>query len=191
MELWRKSVRLDPTYTQGLAFMSVGHNWRGNYDSAAFWADSAVAVESNYMLGRAVTGHAAIERGDFARAESAFEAARRLATDEEVTNMMAGWALVLARSGRRSEAGGLLRELDTLAAQQRPLSLHTAVFVAHAYAALGDTAQALGWIRRYQPVKDRHFQLHLRCDAPLIPMRSVAGFQALLVIPAPAGTAGC
>lgn len=171
--------------------MSVGHNWRGNYDSAAFWADSAVAVESNYMLGRAVTGHAAIERGDYALAESAFEAARRLATDEEVTNMMAGSALVLARSGRRREARALLRELDTLAARQTPLSLHTAVFVAHGHAALGDTAQALGWIRRYQPAKDRHFQLHLRCDAPLIPMRSVAGFRALLVIPAPAGTGGC
>ena len=191
MELWRKSVRLDPTYTQGLAFMSVGHNWRGNYDSAAFWADSAVAVESNYMLGRAVTGHAEIERGNFARAESAFEAARRLATDEEVTNMMAGSALVLARSGRRSEARKLLRELDSLAAKQTPLSLHTAVFVAHGHAALRDTAQALGWIRRYQPVTDRHFQLHLRCDAPLIPMRSVVEYRALLVIPSPAGKAGC
>ena len=105
--------------------------------------------------------------------------------------MMAGSALALARSGRWSEARKLLRELDSLAARQTPLSLHTAVFVAHGHAALGDTAQALGWIRRYQPVKDRHFQLHLRCDAPLIPMRSVAGFSALLLIPAPAGKGGC
>jgi hypothetical protein len=63
--------------------------------------------------------------------------------------------------------------------------------VAHAHGALGDTTGALEWLRRYQPLADRHFQLHLRCDAPFIPMRPVGGFRALLWKPAPEGKAGC
>jgi hypothetical protein len=98
---------------------------------------------------------------------------------------------VLARAGRRSEARALLREVESLAAAQTPLSLHSAVFISHIHSALGDTAGALGWIRRYQPLADRHFQLHLRCDAPFIPMRAVGGFRALLWKPAPEGKAGC
>jgi hypothetical protein len=56
---------------------------------------------------------------------------------------------------------------------------------------MGNTAQALAWIRRHQPLGDRHYQLHLRCDPQLIPLRPVPAFRALLVIPAPDGKAGC
>jgi len=190
MELWRKTVRIDPAYTQGLAFLGIGHSWQGELDSAAFWADSALAIDSNYLLGRMLAGYMAIERGDFQRAEASFESARRLSTETEVTNSLAGTALALARSGRR-EAQTLLRNVDSLAAQQTPLSLHTSVFVAQAHAGLGKTDRALTWLRRYRPERDRHFQLHLRCDPQFIPLRSRPGFRALLVIPAPEGTAGC
>ena len=46
----------DPTYTQGLAFLALGHMWRRQYDSAARWADSAIAVQPNYLLARGVVG---------------------------------------------------------------------------------------------------------------------------------------
>ncbi|HJR34774.1 MAG TPA: protein kinase, partial [Gemmatimonadales bacterium] len=192
MDLWRKTVRLGPAYTQGLVFLGIGHSWRGDYDSAAFWGDSTLAVESNYLLGRTHAGYMAIERGDYQRAEAMFEAARRLATEVEVTNVLAGSALALARSGRRGEARTLLRRVDSsLAAQQTPVTLHTVVFVAQAHAGLGNTTQALGLLQRYRPQGDRHYQLHLRCDPQFIPLRSLPAFRTLLVTPAPAGKAGC
>lgn len=69
--------------------MAFGHYWRWNFDSAAIWADSALRLDPNYLLARSITGTVAVERGDFARAEAAFEAARRLSTDVEVANALA------------------------------------------------------------------------------------------------------
>jgi len=191
VEMWRRSVRVNPRYLQGLAFMGLGHYWQGRLDSAAFWADSSLALESNYLLGRTTAGYVAIERGDHARAEAALDAAIRLSTDVELVNALAGMALAYARAGRRGEARALLRTVDSMALTQQPLNSHTAVYVSHPHIALGDHAQGLAWLQRYRPLGDRHFQLHLRCDPPYVTVRSLPAFRAMLVIPAPAGTAGC
>src|SRR5689334_9242027 len=52
IDYWRRSVQISPRYSQGLAFMGLGHYWRGAYDSADFWADSAVNVDTTYLLAR-------------------------------------------------------------------------------------------------------------------------------------------
>jgi hypothetical protein len=39
-------------YTQGLGFLAQGYYWHKQYDSAAIWADSAIAVDPNYLFGR-------------------------------------------------------------------------------------------------------------------------------------------
>ena len=188
-DAFRRSVRADPRYTQGIAFLTLAHYWHRQYDSAAVWADSAVAVDPNYILGWANVGFVAIERGDYVRGRAAFEAARRLSTNVEVVNAEAGIALAEARAGRTAEARALLRQAEAAAAPYRN-ALHTDVFLAQVHAALGDATQAVDWLRRYEPPEDLHFQLHLRCDVPFDPMAQDPRFGALLPAASPRGR-GC
>ena len=190
LEAWRQGVRLDPAYVQGVAFLALGHYWRWHFDSAAVWADSALRLDPNYLLARFVTGSVAAERGDFARAEGAFEAARRLSTDIEVVNALAGLALVHARAGRRADAELVLQRAESLASGYEPTPLHTAVDIAKVYAVLGSADQTLQVLRRFQPTGDAHLQLHLRCDPPFASIASDQRFRALLLIPRPA-RGGC
>jgi len=57
--------------------------------------------------------------------------------------------------------------------------------MAHAYAALGEKAKALAWLRRYDVRRDQHFQMHLRCDPPFDPLADDPAFRALLTLPRP------
>ncbi|HEU5041542.1 MAG TPA: protein kinase [Gemmatimonadales bacterium] len=185
MSAWRRSVAADPTYTMGLAFLGQGHYWQQRYDSAAHWADSALAVDPTYLLGRTTSGQIAVERGDFPRARAAFEAAQRLSTDIEEINALAGIGLVAARAGARGEARDLLRRADSLTADYVPAPLHTAVYLAHTYAAMGEPDQAVAWLRRFSPAANLHFQLHLRCDPPFEAIAGDSGFRSLLLTPRP------
>jgi tetratricopeptide (TPR) repeat protein len=183
LKAWRRSVRLNPAYTEGVTFLALGHYWRENFDSAAVWADSAVRLDASYLLARMTLGLIAIERGDFVRAEGAFESARRLSSDVELVNSLAGFALVKARSGHEAEAKVILQRAESLAASYDPLPLHTAVNIAQVYAALGETERSVGVLRRYSPARDQHFQFHLRCDPPFAPLIRDQHFRALLVRP--------
>jgi tetratricopeptide (TPR) repeat protein len=189
-DIFRACVHRGPTHTECLAFLALAHYWSRQYDSATVWADSAVAVDPNYLLGRQSSGNIAVERGDFVRAEAAFDAASRIGTDVEYANALAGGALAEARAGRLPEARALLRTADSLGAAYMP-NPHTAVYVAQAHAALGDADQALAWLGRYEPRRDVHFQLHLRCDPPFDPLRNHERFRALLVMPSPSPGQGC
>jgi Tfp pilus assembly protein PilF len=186
-DAWRRCIRMHPAHTECLAFLGQAHYWQRNYDSAAVWADSAIAVDPSYLLGRQVSGNVEVERGNLLRAAAAFEAARRLVTDVELVNGLAGSALVEARAGRNREAKRLLRQADSLARFYIPPQLHTVVYLAQAHAALGEADQANAVLTRFEPRRDLHFQLHLRCDPPLDPLRPDQGFQSLILAPAPAG----
>jgi tetratricopeptide (TPR) repeat protein len=190
IDTFRQCVNRGPGYTQCLAFLALGHYWARQYDSAAAWADSAIAVDPNYLLGRQAAGHIAVERGDFARAIAAFEAASRIGTDVEYANALANGALAQARAGHTREARALLRSADSLGPAYMP-NAHTGVYLAQAHAALGDIDQAMAWLTRYEPRADNHFQLHLRCDPPFDPLRGDARFRALLVTPSPPPGLGC
>jgi hypothetical protein len=133
------------------------------------------------VLARSVAGYVAIERGEYGRGTAAFDAARLLSGDIEVVNALAGSALVDARAGRRQEARAILKEADSLGRAYSPTPLHTAVYVAEAYTGLGDVDRAMGWLARYQPRGDLHFQLHLRCDPAFTPIEQNPGFRALLL----------
>jgi tetratricopeptide (TPR) repeat protein len=189
--LWRRCVSAEPTYTQGLAFLGLGHYWRRQYDSAAVWADSAVAVDPTFILGRSVTGDVAIERGQNDRAVTAFEAVRRLDSGVEVANALAGRAKAEAWAGRLPEARASVRQADSLAEGYSRVPLHTAVYIAHAYAAINERDKALDWLKRYTPRGDVHFQLHLRCDPPFDPIADDPRFKALLTMPRPGRGRGC
>ena len=174
-----------------MAFLALGHYWHHAYDSAAVWADSAIALDPNYLLGHSMAAQIAVERGDFARGAAGCDAARRLSTGVEVVNSLAGLALVEARAGRRPEAGVMIHRADSLVVEYQPAPLHTAVYLAAAYAALGDSDRAVQWLSRYQPQRDLHFQLHLRCDPTFDPIKDDQRFRALLTLPAPPLGRGC
>lgn len=191
MTAWRKAVAVGPTYTEGLSFLALGHYWRRQYDSASRWADSATAIDPAFLFGRQVQGVIAVEQGNFPRGAAAFSATERIGTGIEVVNSLAGEALVAARAGRRSEARALLTRAESLATKFSPTALHTALFMAYPYSALGDADHAIAWLSRYAPSADTHFQLHLRCDPPFDAIANDARFRSLLTIPKPAPPHGC
>jgi len=191
LRAWHRSVSADPSYAEGLAFLALGYYWHRQYDSAAHWVDSALTVEPNYLLAWSAAGGIAIERGDFARGRAAFAAERRLSTDVEVVNALAGGALAEARAGASPEARRMLQRAESLAVGYSPPPLHTAVWISEAYAGLGDASHAIEWLRRYLPLNDLHFQLHLRCDPPFVPIENDPRFRALLLRPRPGGSQGC
>jgi tetratricopeptide (TPR) repeat protein len=191
MTAWRRGVRANPRYKQGLAFLSIAHYWRRSYDSAAVWADSALAVDANDYLARSSAGYAATERGDTVRSAAEFATARRLSNGVELGNALSGLAQGEARAGHRQEARASLRAADSIGATYIPVPLHTAVFVAQAYAELGEADKALAWLDRFQPRRDLHFQLHLRCDPPFDPIAADPRFRALLIQPRPPAGQGC
>jgi tetratricopeptide (TPR) repeat protein/tRNA A-37 threonylcarbamoyl transferase component Bud32 len=183
MENWRRSVAVNPSYTQGLAFLGLAHYWRREYDSAAIWVDSTIAVDPTFLLGRSTAGYIAIAQGDFSRADAAFDAARRIGTGVEDLESLEGSALAEASAGHAEAARALLQQTEDSAAAYVPPPLHTVVYRAHAYAALGDVRRAINWLSRYQPRRDLHFQMHLRCDPPFDPIAREPAFQALLIEP--------
>jgi serine/threonine protein kinase/Tfp pilus assembly protein PilF len=180
VDAWRQGARRSPSYNQGLAFLSLGHFWRKQYDSAAFWADSAIAVDPNYHLARHTLGVIEIERGNFARAIAAMDAARRLTAETEIPAALAGRAIAEAGGGDGARARRTLRVADSLARTYEPPSLHIAVYLAAAYAALGDKSRAVAWLERYPLPRDRHFQLHVQCDPGFAPLARESGFVRIM-----------
>jgi tRNA A-37 threonylcarbamoyl transferase component Bud32/tetratricopeptide (TPR) repeat protein len=178
---WRHSVRVHPTYTQGLTFLSLAHYWLRQYDSAQVYADSVITIDPNYMLDRNAYGYLAVERGDYARALDMFDTQRRLGTGPEVVLAYAGKAFVEARSGDTAGARATQRIIDSLTASYTTVSVHVADDAAKSYAALGDVDGALKWLARYPVPRDLHFQLHLRCEPPLAVLARDARFRALLL----------
>ena len=183
MDNWRRSVAVNPAYTQSLAFMAMAHYWRRQYDSAAKWADSTITVDPTFLLGRSTSGYIAIEQGDFARAGAAFDAAQRIGTGVEDLESLSGMAVVEASAGHSAAARALLKQTEDSAAAYLPPPLHLVVYRAHAYAALGDVGRAVGWLSRYQPRSDLHFQHHLHCDPPFDPIANDSRFRALWIGP--------
>lgn len=183
IDAFRAGVRRSPSYNQGLAFLALGHFWRKQYDSAALWVDSAIAVDPSYHLARHTLGIIEVERGNFARAIASLESARRITTEAEVPIAIAGRAMAEARGGDRERAAATLRVADSLARTFNPTPLHIAVYVSQGFAALGDVSRAVYWLQRYPVHDDRHFLLHVQCEAAFAPLAGDPGFRALLSTP--------
>ena len=166
----------------------LAHN---QFDSAAKWADSAVAVDGAFFFGRTISGYVGVERGDYVKATREFSTARHLSSDVETANVLGGLALTEAREGAIQKARTTLRQADSIVAQFSEINAHTAVYLSQAFAATAQTETALEWLERYSPVDDMHFQTHLRCDPPFDPIRRHPRFQALLRRPPNLQGTGC
>ena len=176
---WHRAIALDPGRLEALAFLGIHYWWWRAYDSAAVWADSAVATDPLYGLGRVVAGQVALSRGHRDEAESQLSAARRLPTGPG-SNGLSGFVSLAAAARDTVAAHSLLAEAEARTDPVAPDN-HSAVNIAAAYAVFGDVDRALTWLERYRPVRDLHFQLHLRLDPPLDPLRREPRFQALLL----------
>ncbi len=175
----RRAAALDPGNPESMVGLSVQYYWSRNYDSAQIWADSILAVDPTYLSGRRMAGTIALARGRIESAETQFGAARRLGPGPERIWTNAGLACAMATRGDTAGARAMLADALSLTDSVEP-ALHSAVFVAWAYAAVGDHPHALDWLERYRPRLDLHFQAHLRGDAPLDALRSEPRFRALL-----------
>ena len=191
LEAWRRSVRLAPTFSQGLTFMALAHYWMGAYDSASVWADSARRVDPNYLLARHTSSAIEIERGHWEAAESHAKAALNLSDGVEIANSHAQMAIVKARAGNPSMAKVELLVAEVSAGPHVPTPLHTAVWLAEARAAVSDNAGALKALGMYGTPRDVHFQLHIRCSPTFTPLERDSAFRAMLVIPRPAPGQHC
>ena len=176
---WRRAIAVDPGHVEALAFLSIHYWWWRAYDSAAMWADSAVATDPLYGLGRVVAGQVALSRGRRDEAESQLDAARRLPTGPG-SNGLSGFVSLAAATADTVRARRLLAEAEARTDPAAP-DIHSSVNIAAGYAVLGDVGRALTWLERYRPARDLHFQLHLRLDPPLDPLRREPRFQSLLL----------
>ena len=179
MRAYRHSLALDPLNPLTLSNISLHFYWQGRDDSAMAWADSTVAADPTYISGRRIAGTVALSLGRWTDAETQFEAARTVGPGPERIWAMAGLAVVAVARGDSARARALSGQMEAMTDASQP-ALHSAVFIAWALAALGERDRALAWLERYGPVRDLHFQQHLRGDGPLAPLRADPRFQALL-----------
>ncbi|MBP2647931.1 MAG: protein kinase [Gemmatimonadetes bacterium] len=180
LEAWRRAVRLRPSFVEAVAFLSLAHLWAGQFDSAAAWGDSAIALGPTMIQGHHSAGFAALARGDAARAEREFAAAERLGGGREHVSSLAGLAMARAAEGDRQGARRLLLTAEAPAAASGIYPVHSVVWVAEAWGALGERDRAIALLRRFVEPRDLHFQLHLRHDPAMSTLRDDPRFAALL-----------
>jgi hypothetical protein len=175
----RRAIALDPGNPRLLTTLALHHYWTRHYDSATVWTDSIIATDPTFLSGRRLAGTVALARGRAAEAESQFGAARNIGPGPERIWAIGGLACAAVARGDTAAARLLVVEAESLTPAVDP-ALHSAVFIAWGYVALGMKQRALDWLERYRVRGDVHFQRHLRGDAPLDPLRGEPRFQALL-----------
>jgi cytochrome c-type biogenesis protein CcmH/NrfG len=187
LKAWSECVRRNPKNTQCIGFLSQGLYWHKQFEEGLRWADSAVALDPNYLFGRASVGLNAIELGRFPLAIASLEAAHRVSTEVEVVIALANRAMAEARSGDLQAARSTVRAVDSLAKPYMPPAAHSAVWIAEAHAEVGDGMGAIWWLRQYPNRADLHYQIHLRCDPPFEKLAQNPEYKALLL----ASPTGC
>ncbi len=179
----QQALRVRPTYVDALTTLGLVHFWLEQYDSAAVWADSALALEPTYILARFAAGYIALARGDAVRAEREFAASEPLGGGTELVGSLAGMAQTRVAFGDPRGARRIMMVADSAASRHEALPMHSAVYLAEGWAALGNRERAITWLQRFERRLDLHFQLHLRRDAAMKPLRADPRFEALLAPP--------
>ena len=85
-----------------------------------------------------------------------------------------------AAGGDTTGARRLLLRAETEALGYPRVTVHTSVYLAEGWGAVGDRNRAFGWLQRYEQPLDLHFLLHLRYDPSMDALRSDPRFAALL-----------
>ena len=153
--------------------------WWREFDSAAVWADSAVVINPRLAWAHETVGAIALAQARLPQARAAYEAAQRLDTGPTQVRALEGLAEVAAREGNVEMARAFIRQAEAVTDSGSPTD-HAAISLGSAYAAIGAVERALWWLERYQPRGNLHFQLHLKRDLMLDPLRGLPRFAALM-----------
>ncbi len=163
---YERAVPLAPTQVELLAFLGLHYLWSGQPALGVKWADSAIAVDPTYVLGRDVAVQLAIEMRDWPHAEGHLLALERISKGPDLVNALGYSARFASLRGdvatARRNAAAAERIVDSLT-----LTKHEATGLGEALSAAGDTARAYRWLTIFTPRNDKHFQLHLHRDPAL------------------------
>jgi serine/threonine protein kinase/tetratricopeptide (TPR) repeat protein len=163
---WSRAAQLNPSNTEVLSFLGLHYLWTGDYAKGVKWADSAVNLDPTYALARDATGQLAFELGKRVESRRQFEIQSRLNKGREQGNSYAMLAKMYAADGNMMKAREHLNHAFQLIDSVRP-NRHEAAYIAAALAAMHDTLSAVGFMKKYEPREDIHFQLHLKRDPGL------------------------
>jgi Tfp pilus assembly protein PilF len=167
---YEHAVRLAPTNIELLAFFALHYHYANTPRSGMLWADSALAIDPTYQLGRSAAVHLALEAGDLRLAERHLLALQRVARGRERVLPLTHAARLAALKGDNAASRRFAQEAGQLV-DSTTLTKHESVFLAAAFSAAGDTAEAYRWLAVYSPRTDIHFQLHLHTDWELAWLR--------------------
>jgi tetratricopeptide (TPR) repeat protein len=161
-----KATTLNPVDVQTLSFIGLHYMWNGEPRKAIRWVDSAVALDPTFVLARDAAGQVADALGRPDDGVRHYEAALQITHGVEQAEPYAQFARSLVLKGDIAAAKTALARSEALIDLNHP-TLHQAVYLAAALAALGDTTRAVKFLSAYEPRGDLHFQLHLKRDPPL------------------------
>jgi hypothetical protein len=174
---FERAVALTPDDAQSLYWLAMHKFWAGEFDEAATWIDSALAMDPTLMVAHGYSAQIALARGRLAEAETHAAAFARLSRG---VRDFVGGAEVRIRLARGDTAGAQATQRSLVSRAGTPPPLHSALTIAEGYLALGDTGQAVATLAAFPVVGDLHFQLHLRSEPGLDGLRELPAFRRLL-----------
>ncbi len=177
-----RAVELAPDDALFLYWRGMHAFWTRDYDDAARWMDSAIAMDPTLTVAHGYAAQIALTRDRLSEAEAHSDTYARLARG---VRDFVGGGEVRIRIARGDTAGARTTQMSLVARAGSTPALHSAVTLAEGYLALGDTVGALEALARFPVRGDLHYQLHLRSEPGLDGMRALPAFQRLLT---PVGT---
>jgi eukaryotic-like serine/threonine-protein kinase len=173
LDKYRRAVQLDPTDTLSQQYLGSGYYWIGRYPEAVTVFRSILELNPEDARTHLALGLALSEMGEYREAVRELE----FATTQRPTdsNIAAARGYALARAGSKSEARGVIRELEQLRAQRYV----SAASFATIHAGLGDIENALRWCDKAYEERTR-WLVHLKGEPRLANLRAEARFQELV-----------
>ena len=166
--------QLDPLSLIANAALGWVYYFAGRSEHAVEQYQRTLALDPGFQLAHLWRGLAESERGRHAEAIGAMKEAARLSEGNALTN--SSYAFVLARSGARDSARGVLGRLLEREQQGEYIPSYE---LAKAYLASGDTSQALTRLERAFEERS-HSMAFLKVDPPFTGLREVPRYRALL-----------
>ncbi len=174
-EAWehiQNARRLDPGGLVINSDIALNYYYARNYDKAIEHCRELLQHAPQFPLAHVWMGAALAQKGQFAEAIGAFEAARGAQGNLFPTALL-GYAY--GRAGRMADARRILRELDQIARTR----FVSAAYYAVVYIGLGDEEQALVWMEKAFAERSP-LLARLKVEPIVDPLRNHPGFQSLL-----------